>query len=408
MTKKNIIVLLIIAIIIMIAAVFSIRKFDLISPRPLSEESLITSVVDRGVVVTTVEAEGVVEAQSEVLILSPTSSIIKKVLRVPGNQVKAYQTILQLDTKPIAEEMAGIEDQLKVKRNNLHRNRLTARSTRVDLDYNVEMKKLRISSLKSEVEDQAELLTVGGISPSRFEQKKQELALAEKELEMILSKNSIRLQQLAAEEKGLELGIEIQEKQLEQKRVDSSNTTVRAPSAGIILALNGKEGEKVGRDQQLVRMSNLSAFKISGSISEEHADILKVGQTVFVQLDREKLTGKIGNINPEIQNSKVSFDIYLDESNHPKLRPNLRVSLLVVSGMKQDVLRLQTGPALDRGRNVEVYVVEGDHAFLRKLSLGMKGPEYVEVRSGVDSGEKVVISDISSFRNRPEIDFNNK
>jgi HlyD family secretion protein len=252
------------------------------------------------------------------------------------------------------------------------------------------------------------LLEVGGISPARYEQTQQELVVAEKELEMILSRNSIRLQQLEAEEDGLVLQIEIQEKELEQRRVDSSNTRVRAPSAGIILAINGKEGEKVNRDQLLVRMSDLSSFKIRGSIDEEHADLLNTGQTVFAVLEREKLTGQIGNINPEIQNDKITFDVYLEESHHPMLRPNLQVSLEVVFMMKQDVLRMQAGPALDKGDNVEVYVVEGNKASLREVSLGMKGPEYVEIISGVDSGEKVIISDISSFRNRPEVEFINQ
>ena len=408
MSKRKIIVLCSITIIIVVAVIFIIQKYHILSPQRFTESDVQTSVVDRGMVVITVEAEGIVESESEVLILSPTSSIIKKISRVPGNRVSAYQTILQLDPKPIGDEIGRLEDQLEVRRNNLYKNRLNDRSTRLDLDYNVEMKKLRIASLKSEVSDQAELLEVGGISPAKFEQTKQELILAEKELEMILSRNSIRLQQLEVEEQGLVLGIQIQEKELEQKRIDSSNATVRAPSAGIILSINGNEGEKVNRDQLLVRMSDLSTFKIRGSIAEENADIMQTGKTVYALIDGEKLTGQVGNINPEIQNKRVSFDVYLEESDHPKLRPNLQVSLQVVRRMKQNVLRLQAGPALERGRDVEVYVMEGNRAVLRELSLGLKGADYVEVRSGADSGEKVVISDISSFRNRPEIEFINQ
>jgi len=408
MSRRNIIVLCSIALIIVAGAFISIQKFNILAPKPVSVSDLRTAVVDKGIVVSTVEAEGIVVSESEVLILSPTASIIKNINRVPGNRVSAYQTIMQLDPKPLGDEISRIEDQLEVKRNNLHRNRLNARSTRVDLDYNVEMKNLRIASLKSEVEDQSELLEVGGISPARFEQTKQELTLAEKELEMILSKNSIRLQQLEAEEKGLILGIEIQEKEFEQKRLDSANASVRAPSAGIILAINGKEGEKVNRDQLLVRMSDLSAFKIRGSIDEEHADILKIGQTVYTNLDGEKINGQIGNIDPEIQDGSISFEVYLEESDHANLIPNLQVPLQVVRRMRQDVLRLQASPALERGRNVDVYVVEGDRAILRSLNIGMRGPDYVEIRSGADSGDIVVVSDLSSFRNRPEVEFINK
>jgi HlyD family secretion protein len=408
MSRRNIIVICSIALIIVAGALIGIRQFDILAPKPLSKSDLRTAVVDKGSVISTVDAEGIVVSESEVLILSPTTSIIKQINRVPGNRVSAYQTILQLDPKPLGDDISRLEDQLEVKRNNLHRNRLNAKSSRVDLDYNVEMKKLRIASLRSEVEDQSELLEVGGISPARFEQTKQELTLAEKELEMILSKNSIRLQQLEAEEQGLLLQIQIQDKELEQKRLDSAHATVRAPSAGIILAINGKEGEKVNRDQLLVRMSDLSAFKIRGSIDEEHADMLKIGQTVYTILDGEKINGQIGNIDPEIQDGSISFEVYLAESDHPKLIPNLQVPLKVVRRMKQDVLRLPVTEALERGRNVDVYVVEGNRALLKSLDIGMRGPEYVEIRSGADSGDIVVISDISAFRNRPEVEFINK
>lgn len=405
MSRRNIVILVSIAVIIAATAFLSMNKFRLLVPQAISEAGVICSVVDKGTVYATVDASGIVESESEVLVLSPVSSIIKRISKVPGNRVTANQAILQLDPSPIAGEIGRIEDQLAVMRNNLHRNRLNATSTRVDLDYNVEMKKLRIASLKSELADQEELLEVGGISPARFEQTRQELTLAEKELEMTNSKNSIRLQQLEAEEEGLILGIQIQEKELEQKRLDSASTTVRAPSAGIILAVNGNEGEKVNRDQLLVRMSDLSTFKIRGSIAEENADILKIGQTVYALMDGEKLIGQVGNIQPEVHDNQVSFDVYLEQSDHSKLRPNLQIPLQVVQRMRQDVLRLESGPALEKGRNVEVYVVEGNRAVLRKVTLGMKGQGYIEVRGGVDSGEKVIISDISSFRNLPEVEF---
>ena len=59
--------------------------------------------------------------------------------------------------------------------------------------------------MKSDLADQGQLLEVGSMSPAKFEKSKQELTLANKELEMIQLKNSIRLQQLEVEERGLEL-----------------------------------------------------------------------------------------------------------------------------------------------------------------------------------------------------------
>jgi HlyD family secretion protein len=408
MSLRRIIFISLIPVVIIGTGFIAFRKLALFAPPSINLYQYRTAEVDIGTVFTTVEAEGIVEPQSEVLLLSPATSVIKQIAQVPGSHVDAYQTILRLDPKPIQDEIANLEDQLEVKRNNLHRNRLNARSTRLDLDYNVEMKKLRIASLKSEVADQEELLEVGGISPARFEKTKQELTLAEKELEMILSKNSIRLQQLEAEEQGLMLQIEIQEKELATKQENLSQTTVRAPSAGIIMSINGKEGEKVNRDQLLVRLSDLTSFKIKGTVAEEYAAMMKTGNTVFAIVDREKLVGQVANISPEVQGNKISFDVYLEQSNHEKLLSNMQVPLLIVRRMKDDVPRIENGDGLGKGRRSEVYVVEGNKAVKKAVDFGMRGLDHSEISSGIQVGERVIISDVAAFRGRPEIDIVNQ
>lgn len=407
MSIRRIFFISLIPVVIVGTGYIAFRKLALFAPPSIRLSQYRTAEVDIGTVYMTVEAEGVVVPQSEVLLLSPATSVIKQIAQVPGSHVNAFQTILRLDPQPIQDEINSIEDQLEVKRNNLHRNRLNARSTRLDLDYNVEMKKLRIASLKSEVADQEELLEVGGISPAKFDKTKQELILAEKELEMILSKNSIRLKQLEAEEEGLRLQIEIQEKELATKQENLSRTTVRAPSAGIIMSINGKEGEKINRDQLLVRLSDLSSFKINGMVAEEHAAIMKTGNTVFAILDGENLVGQIANISPEIQGNKISFDVYLENSNHEKLLANMQLPLMVVRRMREDVPRIQNGEGLGKGRRSEIYVIEGTKAVRKVVNFGMRGLDHSEISSGVQVGDKVIISDVSAFRGRPEIEIVN-
>jgi HlyD family secretion protein len=407
MSIRRIFFISLIPLVIIATGYIAFRKLALFAPPSIHLSQYRTAEVDIGTVFRTVEAEGVVVPQSEVLLLSPATSIIKQIVQVPGSHVDAYQTILRLDPKPIQDEVALIEDQLEVKRNNLHKNHLNATGTRLDLDYNVEMKKLRIASLKSEVSDEEELLEVGGISPAKFEKTKQELTLAEKELEMILSKNSIRLKQIEAEEEGLRLEIQIQERELETKKENLGRTTVRAPSAGIIMSINGKEGEKVNRDQLLVRLSDLSSFKINGTIAEEHAAIMKTGNTVFAIVDREKLIGQIANISPEVQGNKISFDVYLEQSNHEKLLSNMQIPLLVVRRMKEGIPRIENGDGLGKGRRSEVYVIEGNKAVKKTVDFGMRGLDYSEITSGIQVGDRVIVSDVSAFRGRPEIDIIN-
>lgn len=352
--------------------------------------------VEIGNVTRSFQGEGIVIPQSEVIILSPAASIIKEILKEVGSHVDANEPVIILDPTPIQAEIDNIQDQLEMKENSLRKNHLSARSTKVDLDYNVQVKNLRIASLKSELADQEQLLEVGGISPAKFEKTKQELELAEKDLIMITEKNSIKLQQLEADEEGLRLQIDMQEKVLAAKQEALSKMIIRAPSAGIILTIRGKVGEKVNTDRLLIEMSDLTNFKIQGKVDDDFSEQVKTGTKVYVGLDNENLVGVIGSVNPVIRDRMIEFDVNLQESNHFKLRPNLTVDLNIVRAERDSVLRISRGPAIGRGRDHQVYVINSGEAALRDIKTGLKTDDFVEVLEGLEEGERVVVSDISS------------
>ncbi|NJN25921.1 MAG: efflux RND transporter periplasmic adaptor subunit [Cyclobacteriaceae bacterium] len=360
--------------------------------------AIATSTVEVGTVVKTVPAKGIVEPASEVLLLSPASSVVTKIVNGVGSKVSAGDIILVLDDKPIRDQIEDIEDQLEMKNNNLEKTILSARNIRVDLDYNVEVKKLTIISIKSDLVDQEQLLEVGGISPAKFEKTKQELTLAEKDLETIKIKNNIRLEQLAAEEKGLKLQIEIQQKQLDQKKQLLDKMEIKAPSSGIILEVNATEGQKVETDRLLVRMSDLTTFKLRATIEDKHAGVTKTGRGVFAVVGDQRLTGKIGTVSPTIRDNKIEFDVFLDQSNYAKLRPNMSIDLRVVQERKDGVLRIKNGPAIDDSYRHDLYFRNGDMATLKPVRTGLTGDEFSEIVEGAFPGDEIIISDISSFR----------
>ncbi|MBE0654525.1 MAG: HlyD family efflux transporter periplasmic adaptor subunit [Bacteroidales bacterium] len=379
--------------------------FRYIIPTRLESDEFRTSIVDSGLVINTVDAEGIVEPENEVLLRSHANGVIKRIVNVPGSHVKPGEVILLMDTDPIQKEIENAEDQLEVMKNNLHKNRLNARSNRVDLDYNVEMKKLKIASIKSELADQKQLLEVGGISPARIDKTEQELVLAEKDLETTLQKNSIRLKQLEAEEEGMLLQIQIMEKGLEDKQETLSKMVITAPSAGIILNIYGREGEKFGAGDLLVQMSNMTSFKITGSLDEKFAEYVKTGGKVYVQIDEDLLPGQIGRVRPVIENNRVNFDIYIEQSSHPKLIPNLKLPLKVVTAQRDSVLRIQKGPAFGNTDRQQVFITEQDMAVRTEVVFGLQGTDYIEIVSGLKEGDEVITSDISPFRHMKEIEI---
>jgi len=402
MIKKRIVPIILILACLFVS-IYLLKRY--LIPSSLKPGDYHTSMVDYGPVFTSVPATGIINPENEVLLLSPSSSVVSDIPMEPGSRVAKGNIILTLDPRAMTQEIDNMKDQLDVMENNLQKNRLSARSIRIDLDYNAEVKNLRITSLKTEILDQEQLLKVGGISPALHEQTQQELVLAEKDLKMTLEKNSIRLKQLEAEEKGLLLEIGIRNKELLDYQDLLKKLVVRAPYDGIILGIYTKTGEKVQRDQLLVKMSDLSTFKVKASVDNRYIDEIKTGGEVYAIIENIRLKGKIGNVSPVIHDKKIDFDVYLDYNQYQKLMPNMEVDLMIVTQQKDSVLRIEHGPAFNRNKRQEVYIIRTGRAIRETVITGLVGTEYVEILSGLQKGDRVVISDVSPFRHKKEIVF---
>ncbi len=404
--KQRLMILIPAGILVILALIFILRRFV---SKAIKSSDCITLIVEQGDVYEPIVATGTVEAENEVLIRSPYSSIVKQIIKEPGTRVLKGEVILVMEDELIKSEIDRLNDQLDLKRNTLEKNKLNEFSTNVDLNYSEDVKKLNITSLKSQLSDEEQLLEVGGISPAKIVKTKQEIALAEKDLVMLKQKNSIRLKQLKAEELGLNLGIKIQEKELADKVNTLSKMRLTAPSKGIILSVSNKVGEKVEKDNVLIRMSDLSTFKIAGSVDDKLANYIKTGKNVYAVIDSERLAGSIGNVTPMIENNKIQFNVHLEEKNNPKLIPNQNIVLWVVGNEAENTLRIKNLKLFEKEVPTVLYILKNGEATRREIKTGIKNPDYIQVLSGLDAGELVIVPKhgMSAFRNSSSVVINN-
>lgn len=359
--------------------------------------------VEKGKVIEPVKTSGVVEPESEVLVRCAYPSSIKKIIKEPGSSVQSGDLILVLDDQQLKSEIENIRDQLALKKNSLEKNNLAETSTKIDLKYSEDVKKLNITSLKSQLSDEEQLVEVGGISPAKIEKTKQEIALAEKELLTLKEKNGIRLKQLKAEEEGLLLGIEIQEKELNEKMAALDQMNVRSHSSGIVLSIGNKTGEKVSKDQVLVRISDLSSFKISGSIEEKMADYVKTGTQIYAVFEDTKLYGHIGIVSPIVENGKIQFNVHLEESSHPKLIPHQNIELWIAKNYNDSALRIKNIPQFDKVKPEYLYVLKDGKAIRHRVDVGYVSPDYLEIHEGVNLGDQIIVP-LSGYHQLKNID----
>lgn len=355
----------------------------------------ITSVVTRGDVNKVFSSTGETTAENEVLVLCPNNGIVKTVLRAPGSKVLKGEVILTLDKTELQQQYERVYDELKLMQNNLQKLQLSSRTTRVDLEFDIEVKKLRIASLKAEFQDQTDLKEVGGISQVKIDKTKQELVLAEKELTRSKSKHYLTMEQLKTDINGLQLQISMKEKELKTLDNDIRNMVVTSPGTGIILEVRAKKGESKNKNELLARISEHTRVKIKGAVPDKMAEIIKNGGKAFVMLEDSLLEGTVANIKPELENDKVHFDVFLEKPANESIRVNQKVSLFIVEYSKSNVLRIPKGEYTS-GKSTQCFVIKNGETTPVKVKTGLEGLLYLEIEKGLKVGDTVVIKKMNT------------
>lgn len=380
---------------VIIASVFSWNYLkSLIEPKLKSDE-MKTAVVHRGNIFSSISASGIVESEYEQLLLAPFSGKIKEIQKTAGSKVKTGDTILVLDASLIKDQLENLEDQLKLNLNSYHQNQLNAENLQLELDHKLEVERLNISDLEAQLNEENQLLAVGGIPEEKIRSTRQKLNLARKELELTKRQNAIRVEKIKAEQEALELTIKMKKREVSKTKELVEDAYVTAPENGVIITINGREGQTLSQGGEMVRISNLSTFKITGKIADANAEKLHSGGKVIAISDNTRLIGTIGNIRPEVEKGMIKFDVFLDQNNHSDLRPNLSMEVLVITAEKSNTLLLADGPFYDGSRETDVFCIEGGMAIKKHVIVGLSNFEFIEISDGLNEGDEVVISDVS-------------
>lgn len=361
-----------------------------------------TEEVERGEVLLTFKTSGVVDSDNDILLRSPERSIVKQVAVNPGSKVKKGDLLVELDGKAILQEIDRINQQLTIKRNALEKYQLSEESTRLNLTQSEEVKRNRLANLKTSLMQQEKALKVGGIDAATVERTRNEIDIAEKDLQNLIDKNAIRLKQMETDEKSLILQISSQEEELAVKKHLLQNLGILAPAPGVIIEVSVQKGERVESEQLLVKMSDFSTFKIVGWANVAQNALVATGDRAVIQLNDRKLEGNVGEITQMYDDQMFRFDVHLDEKHQSGLEVNTSVEVEVFSDQRENVLRIKKLPGFENTTSQSVYLVKGNEGVKTDIILGIVGNEWCEVVSGLKEGDIIMIPAIDTF-NSPKV-----
>jgi HlyD family secretion protein len=173
--------------------------------------------------------------------------------------------------------------------------------------------------------------------------------------------------------------------------------TLHSPVAGQVGQLLVAERTYVAKDAPLLSVVDLTALEVEINVPEGFARDLAVTMAAQVNSSGREFQGQVSAVAPEVVNGEVTARVRFVGELPPGLRQNQRVAVRVLLDARDGVVMVARGPFVESGAGRAAYVVRGGLAERRAIRLGTSSIDKVEILSGVQPGERIVVAGAENF-----------
>jgi RND family efflux transporter MFP subunit len=347
--KRSRIIVIVVIVAAVVFVVFKLssnkQKFQAdvaFTQRKVDKIPVATETVSKGILSENVVATGTLEASEVLNLVSETQGKIIKIYKEKGDRVACGDIIAKVDDEVISANV------------------LTAEANYAQFEKDVE-RLTRLSGENAVTKRDLEQATIG------LKKAKADLITARKAL---------------------------------------SNTSIKSPISGYINSDFITEGQLLGGGSPVCEIVNNNQLKLNIKVSEREAYKVKVGQNVVVRLTvfpDKKFNGHIASIAEKADAAmKFNVEIILANNGNTHLRSGLYAEAeLPVKNEEQFIINKIS--IIGSMENPEVFVVKNDKAVKRQLVIGQSNDKQVEVLSGLNEGEKVIVSGQLNLKDGDEV-----
>lgn len=369
----------------------------------LKRKDLNISTVDKGVIEVSVSASGKVIPVFEEIINSPINSRIVEVYKRGGDSVDVGTPILKLDLQSAETEYNKQLDEEQMKSLQLEQQRVTNHNKLSEMEMNLKVSRMELDRKAVELRNERYLDSLGAGTTDKVRQVELDYNVSILKLKEDEQKYKNEQALAEADLKVKELELNIFRKSLAETRRTLEDAQIRSPRKAILTYVNNEIGSQIGQGAKVAIVSDLSHFKIEGEIADTYGDRIAAGSKAVIKIGSEKLDGTVSDVTPLSKNGVISFTVQLEEDNHKRLRSGLKTDVYVMNAVKDDVLRIANSSYYVGKGEYELFVVNGNQLLKRKVQLGDSNFEYVEVVSGLQEGDQVIVSDMNAYKDKNKL-----
>lgn len=316
------------------------------------------------------QASGSVRARYSAAIASKIAANILEVHVQAGDHVQAGQTLVVLDRRDLEANLRRSEAARAETESAIAETESAITAARANFEL------ARVTHQRFQ-----DLLANASVSQQEFDESQARLRSAESALEMAASKR----RQIDARRSQAEA-------EIAAARVALGYATLTAPFAALVTERKADPGSLAMPGAPLLTLEREGNPRLEASIDESRLGLVRVGESVALEIDglNRIVTGRVAEVVPSVDVSTRSFTVKIDLPALPGVRSGMFGRAGFAAGNRRALLVPQSA-VLERGEIRSLYVVEGDTARLRLITLGDGRDDQREVLSGLTAGERIIV-----------------
>ena len=354
--------------------------------------------VKRGPMIRQVRGSGTLVPENIRWITATTSGRIEKRVLRPGAIVTPTSVILIMSNPDLQQAATTAELALKSAQAALENQRARLQTDILTQEAALETAKSNFTQANNRLAANRELhkeKLISDLQLKEFEgnaaEMKNRATIAEKQLEIARA--------------GLKSQIAPQEADVNQRRAahelvlrQLEDLKVKAGMNGVLQLLPVEEGASVTANQQVARVADPSVLKAELRIAETQTKDIRIGQVAEVDTRNGTVAGRVARIDPASSNGTVGVDITLEGALPAGSRPDLSVDGTVRLEKLDDVIFVGRPAFGQEESTIQLFkLTPNGEAHRTKVVLGRSSVNQIEIREGLQPGDQVILSDMSSF-----------
>ncbi len=405
--RKRRILIISVSAVGLILATIALSRLKPAAPS-VDRSSVWIDTVKRGPMVRQVRGLGTLVPEEFRWIPTTTEASVEKILIWPGTKVEAGDVILELTSPELEQSAHEAESKAKAAEAELATEKATLQRELLDQESKSAVAHSAYEQAKMERQTNDQLAKNGLVAELVYKTSKikEEECQKSDDIEqkrLAFSRDSIE-PQLASKQAAVD-----QANQLAKLKLDQvEGLHVKAGMSGVLQALPVQVGQRVKPGDNLARVADPSKLKAQVKIAETQAKDIQPNQQATIDTRNGVVKGHVKRVDPAVEQGTVTVDVAFDEELPKGARPDLSVDGTIELERLDNVVFVGR-PAFGQENNtVGMFklVPGGNDAVRTPVKLGKSSVNTIEILSGLNPGDQVILSDTSAWDSHERIRLN--